>query len=285
MTTWACLLCGLPQVEWRESERGVPLPHLTAVIVNEVARHGTPQVSVSCSRCGFVQAYPMPTAQELSDYYESGAYRRDFPMLEPHRRPIRARADASWLISKLRLGTGSAVHEVGCGDGTLLVALKARGVSGTGWDPDPGMRKVCASRGIVVTRERVARRLTLLALQVLEHAADPLAALRNWRAYLSGDSVLHVQLPTLERMYGGASYFFQHPHVTNWTQRTLALARLRSGVAPTEIGVDGTVLFATASPTDRLLSYEEAAAHVDPVYPRDDVPALIAAHESARRPL
>lgn len=268
--------------------------HETApVIVNRVARNGTPQVSVSCARCGFVQADPMPTADELHAYYASGRYRAEFPPLpvagiDPADARYEAalterdEAAASDLLHPAIAGIrpGQSAIEIGCGEGRLASVLTRAGVLVDAWDEDPRMRAAAASRGVNVSIPTGGKDW-LYALQVLEHMPDPAATLGEWRDLLADHGRIHVQVPTIERMYGGAQHFFQWPHVVNFTTRTLLLSLLRAGFQPTACGINGSVLYATATKAERPLSYEEADALLANST-RDDVPALIAAHEASR---
>lgn len=242
-------------------------------VVNRVARHGDYQTLVACSRCALVQQAPMPSDAELRDYYASGAYRSSFPPVHDARvRREKAARDAAWLRQELGLVAGTRVHEVGCGYGDLTAYLSAhlRTLS-TCWDYD--LTKIPAHLRVV---ERPGSVSVVLALQVLEHSPDPLSALRLWRSWLRDDGVLHVQVPTLERMYGGPGYFFQKPHVLNFTSRTLLLALLLSGLRPLKLGLDGTVLHATARRMEPI-SLSGAELTADGVFPDgpDDVPVLI----------
>jgi hypothetical protein len=245
-------------------------------IVNTIARNNTPQTSVSCNRCGLVQASPMPSAADLAAYYESGDYRREFP-------PIRdefgedelAVSAAEWLARELDIGASDNVLEIGCGYGRIAAALAAHAEAHVRViEVDPAMRAEAEGRGLR-SGGTIGGHRVVYAMQVLEHQPDPIAALRGWGAYLAPGGVLHVQVPTLERMYRGAAYFFQKPHVVNFTSRTLTLAFLLAGFERPSVSIGGAVLSATAR-VGTALSLDEALALVGPP---DDVPAMIAAHE------
>lgn len=281
--TDACLLC-----------------HSTAPgrVVNRIARGGVPQTSVLCGRCDLVQVEPMPSRDEVRSYYADGSYRREFPPLPvngvPPGQPLyedarqeQAAAEAAWLTHAdrgLPLDGSHLALEVGCGEGRLAEALVARGARVHVEDVDPAMLDAARARGL--SRSSAAERYDLImAMQVLEHDVDPLALLGSWRERLTPTGMLHVQVPTLERMYGGSSYFFQRPHLVQFTERTLVLALIRAGFAPREVGISGAVLYATAAVAERPLSFEEAESIVERAYPeRPNVAGLIAAHNAARPP-
>lgn len=288
-----CLLCGAHRVDSR--------------IVNRVARNGYPQTSVACARCGFVQVDPTPSDAEVAAYYSSGQYRREFPPLprygvDPSHPDYAAVLDeaaggeATFVCQQLQFMAPRRIHEVGCGEGRLSHALALRGHNVSAWDDDPNMRAAAQSRGVrTVGRIAGGERDAVVACQVLEHVTDPIATLTEWRAMLKPGGLLHVQVPTLEAMYGGASHFFQRPHLVQFTRRTLLLTLMRAGFRPGPIGISGSVLYCTAFAADACLSYEQAVEHIGELVkhyervgmtkgslPVDDVPALIAAHEASR---
>lgn len=280
--TAPCLLCG-------HVER-TPMPR----VVNAVARHNTPQTSVACARCAFVQADPLPDEDTLSEYYRRGQYRRDFPPLpvlgvEPDAEGYEAACveDAAAVADVLMhpevvgITPGERVLEVGCGYGRAAAALAGRGVDVSAWDDDPAMRAEATKRGVRVSVPTPGVSC-VYALQVLEHCRDPLATLVQWRSLLADGGRVHVQVPTIERMYGGAEHFFQWPHVVNFTSRTLWLMLLRAGFRPVVVGCSQTSLVATAIKAHEPCGYEESLAMFGDRLPVDDVPALIAAHEVGR---
>lgn len=262
-----------------------------AQVVNTVARNGYPQTSVVCPRCGLCQVTPMPSAEEVTAYYASGEYRREFPPLPVGSvRPgdtgyeaaldDRASQAADWLVLH-GMRRGDTVTEIGCGDGRLAAALTRRGLLVDVVEADPAMLEKARSRGCSVWLEEKPWRVDwLLSCQVLEHQTDPVATLRGWRRLVDYETGrLHVEVPTLERMYGGASHFFQRPHLVNFTTRTLRLALLVAGFDNVRTGLNGSVLWATAE-HGQPMTIDAALAEVGPP---DDVAALIAAHEESRK--
>lgn len=264
----SCLLCGSDS----EGRR-----------VNDRARGGALQLSVSCDRCGFVQVSPLPSAEALAEYYRSGRYREDFPLSSDARARSEIAGGAAALALRELGAHAGVVYEVGCGPGDVAALLRSEGLNVVGVDADPEMLRLAADRGVPVASEVSAGAAAVVANQVLEHLLDPVGALRSWRDALLPGGRVHVQVPTLEAMYGGAEYFFQVPHVTNWTRRTLTLALLTAGFRVDRLGIEGTVLYATATRSeDAPLS---AAALADAIIDGrgvDDVLALIAAHERSR---
>lgn len=250
-----------------------------ALTVNRLARHETPQVSVACERCGFVQADPMPDPFQVMRYYASGEYRSDFrPLRTADEEDRVALVAAAWLRDRVGIKPGAGALEIGGGHGRVAALTGA-----VMMEVDNAAACEAAARGVTtVVQPAQGAHPIVYAMQVLEHQPDPVATLKEWSGYVAPGGLLHVQVPTLERMYGGASYFFQRPHVVNFTKRTLALAMGMAGLSVVDAGIDGTVLYMTGRVRpDGPMTYDDARDLVGALGMgvRDDVPALIAEHE------
>ena len=205
--------------------------------VNVVARYETLQRSVACPRCALVQASPMPSEQSLSLYYRSGAYRREYPpalrpdltpgdegyqaSLDPHFIDRRARRMADLHDLRARHDPPLTAYDEGCGAGYAGQALAiAAGIAVFGRDSDPAMEGEAMSRGVVHPRADRAHALAY-ALHVLEHATDPVAFVQALALKVTPRGVVHVEVPDVERITGPRTYWFQWPHVLNFSARTL----------------------------------------------------------------
>lgn len=104
-----------------------------------------------------------------------------------------------------RLGRERIV-EVGCGKGTFLQLLAARGVSVTGFDPayeghDPRIVARSFSPG-----ERMQAK-GLVLRHVLEHIRDPVAFLWQLREANGGGGLLYVEVPCLDWILSRGAWF------------------------------------------------------------------------------
>ena len=279
MTATACHLCG----SMLESN-GI---NVGCVEVAHQARTGS-LLTVACSECSLVQTLPHPTAEEVRDYYASGTYRQEFPdlpryeldeNLEPTGRTVLPTDEdyeltcdrhgehaAKRLIEMLGIGDGVRVLEVGCGDGRVSAALKARGVDIRAIEWDNAKAK---ARGVDVVNPDEADMCTLgagqdpeadavdrvdtvphahlhdlvFALQVAEHFADPIGELwENLVRYAKPGGTVFVEVPTVERPYVDLTHFLQRPHVVNYSTHTLGAAMKRAGLVDVMTAIDGSVL-------------------------------------------
>lgn len=287
----ACHLCGA-------SLTGAP-------VVCEVARYDEPQVSVACARCGLVQATEIPSEDELAAYY-SGPYRERYK-----RRPVAGHEwgspeaealmdeGAARYAERILAWTGpvSAI-EIGAGDGRLGLALRKAGVRLEAFEPDESIAPV---DGMTLTRWPWTRVISdtqaVIAAHVLEHLRDPLdALLKMRRALRGGEGRVWLEVPNVERPYGapesdrvhidrcGLGWFFQRPHLWNFSPHTMALLLARAGFDGIEIEVSGLVIYARAvSSGSAPRSYEEAVALVGEPQPGAEVAEQLAAWERAHR--
>ena len=247
--------------------------------VNSVSRDGA-QDMIACMRCGMCQQRVMPTAEEVRAYYASGEYRVAFPPVavdgvEPgavgYEAALEAAADAVASMTRELIGLrdGERIVEIGCGDGRMAARLGADVV-----EADAAMLAQALARPGVKAADAGPYTL-LIACQVLEHQPDPIATLREWRAMLGPGGRAHLQVPSLERMYGGSSYFFQRPHLVAFTRRTLVASLLAAGFRVDAMGFDHAVLHCTATVGEPLPYDSQDTPGID------DVAGMIARHDAA----
>jgi SAM-dependent methyltransferase len=162
-----------------------------------------------CRDCGcYVNVRP-PRPSELSRLYAFDLYWHDvqarmgFPSIEQRtENDLNDGRVQYWmgLIEHYGPPSGRAL-EIGCAHGVLLAALKARGYSCTGVEPDAKTADWTSRSTGVPVMVGLFPGLQLepcdlfLAFDVLEHSPDPVAFLRGARALLGRDGVAIVQTP------------------------------------------------------------------------------------------
>ncbi len=256
-----CLLCG-------SSLRD-------AAIVNEMARHQTPQRSVECPVCTLVQADPQPKPAVLDAYYRTGEYRRQFPATlqpgvlqgEPGYQAsispgfIAVRAER--LVELHRLDSDSLLYEEGCGVGhTAARLIELTSCHAYGADADPAVEARARAIGLLPLGPKSRGHCDLAyALHVMEHDVDPVefAWLLSLKAKPGGR--VHVEVPDVERITGDRSWWFQWPHLVNFSARTLTLALYRAGLDNVHVEPYGPFLAGWGTRGRRMRSYEQAVAH------------------------
>ncbi len=183
---------------------------------------------------------------------------------EAYDRSVRATREASYssLLERVRgrVAVGRWL-DVGCSFGWLLERVEAGGYRGFGIDPSLAAvaearqagRQVCA--GVFPQSLGEARFEVVSFMDVLEHLADPAAALRSAASHISGDGVLVVQVPDRDCfLYGSALalarasgrrlgfalrrlwlHGFDFPHLWYFSQRSLRALLGRSGLEVLEL--------------------------------------------------
>lgn len=154
---------------------------------------------VRCAACGHVALDDVPSAEELERYY-SAQYRYSEASFQ-HAVEARYLACVDWAqtVAGRRAQT---VLEVGCNTGTLLQALRDRGLSVAGVELGDQFRNEGVARGLDVRHSLDAfagRRVEMLvAFHVIEHVPDLAAELRAWRAHVEAGGLLVVKTPNVE---------------------------------------------------------------------------------------
>jgi SAM-dependent methyltransferase len=290
-----CHLCGTPLLQ--------------AITVCTVGRHGDFCHEVCCARCGLVQRAKMPSEAELSAYY-AGPYREKFK-----REPVRVEdgslhewgtpeaerfldenaADyAAHIVATLGLHD-ALVLEVGCGDGRLARALHRAGTQRVhAVDADERMRDEAWERGALVVGSSMGDVPigpgidgfdAAVSCHVLEHFADPLASLAQMRSLLRVGGKCWVEVPNVDRPYGSLEYYFQWPHLYDFSAHTLSLLLIRAGFDDVHIHDGGHVLLAYGtSGESESRSWPDALARFRQTTGADvptgaDVAARLAAYE------
>ena len=191
-----------------------------------------------CETCGLAWPEPPPTdigALYVNYYTHGDAARRNWrhrlrargvyisllagrrALGYPVAAPLSARLSA-WLTGLLRPGREmgamrlagleaslrGAVLDVGCGDGSLLMALKDAGWQVTGTEIDPKAAAAARARGLEVhhgTLDSVTlqpgRFQAIVLNHVIEHVPDPVASLKVCGQLLAEEGLIVVLTPNL----------------------------------------------------------------------------------------
>ncbi|APR75072.1 SAM-dependent methyltransferase [Minicystis rosea] len=143
-----------------------------------------------CAGCGLVVAQPQATEEELATYYATRYYEqhpldaethwqenvRDYPRYEL---PLMER-----LWSGFAPRAGAEVAEIGCGHGSLLTVLNARGYKTRGVELSSAAVAFCRDKGLDVREgkdfgDEKAACDVAASFQVIEHVIDPRVFVRH----------------------------------------------------------------------------------------------------------
>ena len=236
-STTACLVCG--ESKWISLPD--PGPRSMAsdwrVVDERLAR-------VLCAGCGLVRRDP--TASTGASFYASGYALYGHP---PGDAREQARQDeyARWIAQ----GTGyrpRRVLDVGCGNGSLLRALRAHWPDAELMGCDPSRESIAEGFGDGVrlwtgTASNLPGDVSadlVIAVNVIEHTIDPIAFLTDLRAVLQPDGLLVIVCPDggrpgLDLLFVDHVFSFSREHVGTLLSRA-GLQRLGASQSPRSLG-------------------------------------------------
>jgi 2-polyprenyl-3-methyl-5-hydroxy-6-metoxy-1,4-benzoquinol methylase len=163
---------------------------------------------VECRRCGFVSTFPQLPGSEIEHYYPEFYYgrnnRRFNPLFEWLIRIFRARRAAA--IERF-VASGRAL-DVGCGRGLLPSILRERGWEAHGLEISPTAARHARDHlhipvfvGNLLESPYSRDYFEVVVFwHVLEHLADPAAALRRSREILKPGGLLVVAVPNYDSL-------------------------------------------------------------------------------------
>lgn len=227
-----CPACGDPLAAWRAAP--------------PAERTGSAAVRIElvrCRGCGLARVAEIAALGDLGSYYETGAYRPGRPRFERIAAPLLKAFERQRLrLLRRALPSAGAVVDVGAGRGRFLQALVATGYRAKGIEPSQRGYQACVERGVPVERADIATaRIEPGSLDgavlwhVLEHLAEPRAALERIASWLVPGGVLLVGVPniaSLQAQVGGDRWFHLDlpRHLHHFTPRSLTLLLERCGL-------------------------------------------------------
>lgn len=213
------------------------------VVLARRDRYGMGLTTSACVRCGFVLTNPRPRPEAMETFYAT-IYRRLYRgSAAPSAKQLqalgvheRAHYIAEWLEAG-DLVHGKRVLDVGCGDGSLLAELDARGAASVvGVEPNAEYRAYASLKAGINVAKSIedldpSNRFDLvIANHVLEHIPDPLAFLREVRHLVDTHGHAYINVPDATAY---SSIDALHiAHLSHFTIVTLQRALRGAGLEP-----------------------------------------------------
>lgn len=215
-----------------------------------------PLTTVVCDGCGLVSHHPLPSAAELAAFYAT-RYRVDYKggWAPRPKHALRALDGAIARARRLLAWTapGARVVDFGASSGEFVLAMRSAGCEARGVEPNRGYADFArATYGIPIDDGGIddaafaPASIDMASMNhVLEHMADPRAALRRIGAWLKPEGLLFVEVPNLAGMRKQSKDAFHYAHVWNFTPETLLLMAWQEGFAPVcdSEAADTSILF------------------------------------------
>ena len=218
----------------------------------------------SCAGCGLGVLTPMPSKEELTEYYhnyytEEGPKERDQSLKEVLKRVLfkgtrhkiglvryvcSTLASLSMQVVLPPPFGQKRVLEVGCGYGRLLNLFQQQGWETYGVEPGPQASQLARQRGhkvftgeLLEAKYQSAFFSSVVFCQSLEHIPNPLEVLLEAYRILSPGGILAVDVPNANsidaRFFGSAWDAWVVPyHLYHWTPSSLKKAVTSVGFVP-----------------------------------------------------
>ena len=237
-------------------------------IVSHVGRHYQALTTAICTGCGLVQNYPLPSDEELANYYRK-QYRSDYKSAyTPKKKHILRYANAAMArMKRLRPFLSSSeikLLDIGSGSGEFIYAAKLAGFDVTGIEPHEGYSNYTRETFDVPvltanyqTAEVAEESVDVITLHhVLEHLRQPLEAILHMRRWLKPGGLIMIDVPDIEHTQHSPVNRFHYAHLYNFNHDTLKALLKKAGFEPVDAPANrqGTVLAArkTAMPAPQM---------------------------------
>jgi 2-polyprenyl-3-methyl-5-hydroxy-6-metoxy-1,4-benzoquinol methylase len=194
------------------------------VLIQNVDRHGEPLAVTCCTRCGLAYVDPLPTADELCDFY-ARRYRAEYKKaIEPRLKHVyRAGRVALERLRRLapHVAPPARTLDCGAGGGEFVYLLASCGYRASGIEPNDGYREhACRQYGVdlrpgtVDTAEFPDAEFDLITVfHALEHFRDPAGGLRRLARWLKPGGMLCVEVPNALTLVSSPSNLYHRAHL------------------------------------------------------------------------
>lgn len=219
------------------------------IIANRDGKTNDELITVSCSDCGLGRIDPLPSDQELAEWYAT-KYRQAYksaaqPAL---RHVLRAARNAQlrwqWLCQNTmglypsQSTCAKRSLDIGSSSGEFVYRLHTLGFQAKGIEPHQGYATYARNMlGIDINNGTLQHCLASEALgsfdlismfHVLEHLSEPVAALRTIGEKLKSEGLLYIEVPNAMRLCS-PKYMFFKAHTLYFTGNTLRSLLEKSG--------------------------------------------------------
>jgi len=263
------------------------------VISNRDGKTGETLITVSCGHCGLGRIDPLPTDQELADWYAT-QYRQAYKSaIQPAlRHVLRAGRNALWRwqwlcqnATQIQNGidaTSKRSLDIGSSSGEFVYLLQTLGFQAKGIEPHAGYASYARNiLGINVNNGTLqhclsaeeAGSLDLISMfHVLEHLPDPVPALRTIGQKLKSDGLLYIEVPNATRLCS-PPYMFFRAHTLYFTGKTLRNLLETAGFK---------IVAQSSDDSDNLGVVAQFVNSENVRLPGDDSHPLVSAHQARR---
>ncbi len=232
---------------------------------------------VRCDACGLEQTMPRPTADELKDLYakhynfggsKDGLYTRLRAKLLSgplYRAFLAIDGDISFEAWRPPAPDRNRLLDVGCNEGRKMVAYRGNGFRADGLEFNPVAAAAARDKGFEVHEADLAdfdpphRYDVIVISQVLEHALDPDAMLRDIHRLLAPGGQVWISCPNARSWFRGVfgkMWINWHVpfHITHFRAQDVADALGRTGFAARPVRTQTPAIWVTQSTVAALFA-------------------------------
>ncbi|MDX8391081.1 MAG: class I SAM-dependent methyltransferase [Mariprofundaceae bacterium] len=247
-------------------------------VLSTADRHAQPLQSGLCRGCGLVMHLPVPSEDEVAEYYAS-RYRQDYhgESVPNPRRVMRAWNNGERIHTLLapHLKDGASVFEIGAGIGCTVKAFETHDHKAAGIEPNRDFNSYSRQQlhaDIANTNlydlENAGSPNLILLIHVIEHFSSPRRALTHIHGLLAEAGLFYVECPNLTGPFATFERMFHYAHIYNFTPETLAALAAECGFEKvTEFtdtdSPDIHMLFRKAQPVEATEKLSNHAASVE----------------------
>lgn len=207
--------------------------------------------TVMCRQCGLIFTDPMPTAVEVSRYYEKDYRTHYHGAAIPTKKAVYKGfkgAKSRYQRIKPILKQGMTLIDVGSGGGEFVSYLNEHDIQAVGIEPNEGFSEYAKTtyhvpivKGSWETASFEPESVDVITLyHVLEHFREPLQALAKFHQWLKVGAYLHVTVPNIVNPKGTPFTRFHFAHLYNFSPETLLMMAQKVGFEATTILAPGT---------------------------------------------
>ncbi len=209
-------------------------------IVANKGRHYQDLTTAICTNCGLVHSHPIPSEDELKEYYRE-QYRSDYKSaFKPKNKHIlRYTQNALERLNRLKNFTENNVKllDIGSGSGEFLYVAKKQGFDVTGIEPHEGYSKYTRENFDVKIVNSIFQEAkienesfdVITIHHVLEHLQRPLSALIHISKWLKFNGIIMIDVPDVEHSYHSPINRFHYAHIYNFNHLTLKAILTKAG--------------------------------------------------------
>ncbi|MDQ6961825.1 MAG: class I SAM-dependent methyltransferase [Mariprofundaceae bacterium] len=207
--------------------------------VSNQDRHGRKLYTGICLQCGLLSHIPVPSEEEIIQYY-AVRYRKDYhgsskPIA---RRIMRAHRNAERIFTQLKphMKPKQTVFEVGAGIGCTVKFFEQQGLEASGIEPNKDfnvftrqeLHADVRNENLYDLNEKADYDVTLL-IHVIEHFTSPTRALKHIYGLIKDDGLLYIECPNATAPFGRLSKMFHFAHIYNFSPKTLIAMAQKCG--------------------------------------------------------